>query len=203
MAINFEILKLSPKQLFVQVRYYRDGEPDYIKNFITEKFDNESLCDLIQSHVSQVEAHWAKIAAAPEEDNISVSMSGVVKPIEYAQRPSLSATEKVIPRKTELEDKTLIEYDVVPLSAEEMVQWRNMTSVTNRQARLALAQQGLLGQVNAAIAAMEEPDKSLVETEWEYAAVVERSSPWVIQLGSALGLDEEVLDELFKAAAEL
>ena len=48
-----------------------------------------------------------------------------------------------------------------------------------------------------------EPQKSVAITEWEYATTVERLSHWVIQLGSALNLDEEGLDELFKAAAVL
>lgn len=76
-------------------------------------------------------------------------------------------------------------------------------SVTPRQARLALLGAGLLAQVDAAIASMEEPQRSAVQIEWEYATAVERASPWVAGLGSALGLDDAALDQLFITAATL
>lgn len=86
---------------------------------------------------------------------------------------------------------------------EELNEWRQTFQVSMRQARLALLQYGLLQQVNAAIAAMEEPAKTLIETEWEYASVVDRSSPWMGQMAVALGLSETQMDELFKLAATL
>jgi len=75
--------------------------------------------------------------------------------------------------------------------------------VTMRQARLALLQQNLLSGVEAAIAAMPEPDRSQVAIEWEYASTVERLSPWMDAMGTALGLTDEQLDDLFVLAAEL
>lgn len=74
-------------------------------------------------------------------------------------------------------------------------------SVTMRQARLALLSVGKLAQVNAAIAAI--PDatqRAAAEIEWEYAQTVDRDSPFVQMLGTALALD---LDALFTAAAAL
>ena len=75
--------------------------------------------------------------------------------------------------------------------------------VTSRQARLALQQQGLLAQLSTAIEAMQEPDKSLVSIEWEYATQIERTSSWVSTMGTAIGLDDADLDALFVAAAAL
>lgn len=76
-------------------------------------------------------------------------------------------------------------------------------TVSMRQARLALLQSGLLSQIEAAIAALPEPDKSAVTIEWEYAQEVKRSHAWVIALGIQLGLTDQQLDDLFTLAASL
>lgn len=87
--------------------------------------------------------------------------------------------------------------------AEYLANWRSEVAVTMRQARLALAQQGLLQTVEDAIALIPEPDKSAISIEWEYSAVVERASAWVGVLAPALGLSDEQLDDLFKLALTL
>lgn len=76
-------------------------------------------------------------------------------------------------------------------------------SVTMRQARLALLGAGLLSGVEAAITTLPEPQKSAALIEWEYAALVQRSSGLVPMMGTALGLTESQLDDLFVAAAAL
>lgn len=79
-----------------------------------------------------------------------------------------------------------------------------ITVVTMRQARLALLQSNLLSQVEAAIAAIEDPaQRQAVQIEWEYAAEVNRAHPWVQSLAAALGLTEAQLDDLFTLAATL
>lgn len=87
--------------------------------------------------------------------------------------------------------------------AEKAQRKRAEMVVTPRQARLELSKRNLLTNISQIIALIPEPDKTVVEIEWEYAVSIERNSPWVIQLGSALGLDEEGLDDLFKAASAL
>lgn len=69
------------------------------------------------------------------------------------------------------------------------------TSVTMRQARLALLQAGCLDAVSAAVAQM----GGAAVIEWEYAQVVERSSPLV----AALALPTAEVDGLFTLAATL
>lgn len=77
------------------------------------------------------------------------------------------------------------------------------TSVTMRQARLALLHAGLLDDVEAALAAIpDETARRAALIEWEYAQDVERDSPWVQQLATALGLDAAMLDELFITARQ-
>jgi len=75
--------------------------------------------------------------------------------------------------------------------------------ITPRQARLALLQAGLLSQVGPAINSLESPAKETAQIEWEYATSIERSSEWINQLGGALGLDENGIDDLFKTASQL
>ena len=77
------------------------------------------------------------------------------------------------------------------------------TTVTMRQARLALLSQSLLSNVDTALAALSEPDKSAAIIEWEYSQTVERGRPFVALLGAALGLSDSQLDNLFILAATL
>lgn len=74
-------------------------------------------------------------------------------------------------------------------------------TVTMRQARLALLDLDLLSSIDEAINAMPEPDKTKAKIEWEYAAVVERNSDWVSDLGQQLGLSDTQIDDLFRLAA--
>lgn len=76
-------------------------------------------------------------------------------------------------------------------------------SVTMRQARLALHAAGLLTSVDAAIASMAEPDKSVAQITWDYASTVDRGFGMVPQLAAAFGMTEQQIDDLFIAAAQL
>jgi hypothetical protein len=75
--------------------------------------------------------------------------------------------------------------------------------VTMRQARLALAKENKLQLVNDAIALIPEPDRTTISIEWEYASTVERLSPWIDIMASALGMTDVEMDALFELAATL
>jgi hypothetical protein len=75
--------------------------------------------------------------------------------------------------------------------------------VTMRQARLALLSVGLLSSVNDAISSLPSPQKEAAQIEWEYAAVVQRSSGLVPTMGAALGMTETQLNDLFFLAETL
>lgn len=75
--------------------------------------------------------------------------------------------------------------------------------VTMRQARLAPLGAGKLAGVEAAIASLPEPQKTAAIIEWEYSNALQRSNPFVAQLGAALGLDDAAIDALFAEAAKL
>lgn len=78
------------------------------------------------------------------------------------------------------------------------------TSVTPRQARLALLQIGKLDAVSAALAAIPDPaQRTAAQIEWEYATVIERNSSLVTVLSAQLGLDAATLDNLFLAGSTL
>lgn len=74
------------------------------------------------------------------------------------------------------------------------------TEVSMRQARLALHKAALLTGVEAALAALPEPQRTAAKIEWEFATTVRRDSPLVTVLGTALGLDAAGFDNLFLSA---
>lgn len=78
-------------------------------------------------------------------------------------------------------------------------------AISPRQARLWLLRNGIgPPQVDAVIASI--PDaltRQTVQIDWEYGLEVQRSSPFVSQLGTALGLDADALDDAFREAAAL
>lgn len=95
-------------------------------------------------------------------------------------------------------------WSVIDLTPEEIAQRlqerREAMIVSPRQARLALFSVDKLADVDAAIAALDEPTKSQVTIEWEYATTIERLSPWVIAMTGALGMSEAETDALFELA---
>ena len=72
-----------------------------------------------------------------------------------------------------------------------------VTQVSMRQARLALLAADLLDDVEAMIV---QADRA-VQIEWEYATVVDRASPLVEAIGTALNLTDVQIDALFADAA--
>jgi DnaJ-domain-containing protein 1 len=77
-------------------------------------------------------------------------------------------------------------------------------SVTRRQARQALLLAGVLGQVQPAIDAIQDPlQRGLVQIEWDDSLTFDRHRPTLMALAAALGMDDEALDQLFTTAAEL
>ena len=73
------------------------------------------------------------------------------------------------------------------------------TSLSMKQARLALLAAGYLDAVEAGVSAM--PRESQIA--WEFAATVDRGDPLTDTLAAALGLNAAALDALFTAGAAL
>lgn len=98
-------------------------------------------------------------------------------------------------------------WSVVPLSAQELDDARRAlvpAKVTRRQARQALLIAGLLDDVQPAINAIADPmQRGLAQIEWDDAQEFDRHRPLLMQLATALGLDDEALDNLFIQAGAL
>ena len=73
------------------------------------------------------------------------------------------------------------------------------TTVSMRQARLALLQMGLLTTVTDAINSGTEEDK----ITWEFSTEIARNFPLVQNMKHPLGLSEQDLDNLFVLASTL
>ena len=78
-----------------------------------------------------------------------------------------------------------------------------ITSVEMRQARLALLEQGLLTQVNNAVATMPGELGNKARIEWEFSKAVRRDKPLVQVVAASLGLTSQQIDDLFALAATL
>jgi hypothetical protein len=72
--------------------------------------------------------------------------------------------------------------------------------IANWRAKAVLATMGMLSQVTATIAALPEPDRTVVSLAWAGDAKLARRGKTVLALASALGLTDSQLDELFVAA---
>lgn len=76
-------------------------------------------------------------------------------------------------------------------------------TVTRRQALRALHSAGLLSQVETAINALPEPQRTAARIDWENATDFRRDFPLLLQLSAALGLSSTDIDNLFTAAAAI
>lgn len=74
-----------------------------------------------------------------------------------------------------------------------------ITSVTPRQARLALLSEGLLDEVQTLV----DQAGGAAKITWEYATEINRNDPLIESLGQTLGLSETQIDNLFTQAATL
>lgn len=90
--------------------------------------------------------------------------------------------------------------DYVPPSGAEILAAERATMRCSRfQARAALHNAGFLGAVEAAVAAAD----PFVQIAWQDATEFYRGSPTIAALQAAVGLTDEQIDDLFRAAAQI
>lgn len=71
-------------------------------------------------------------------------------------------------------------------------------TITARQARLVLAKNGLLSEVERAIGdIIDAEDRQIAGIEWEYAAFLEREAPWLTHMAEQLGMSDSDVDAMF------
>lgn len=143
---------------------------------------------------------------------IADAFEGALEPFEsYAAAPQPefnSDTHKAVQREPVEADGVLTQqWEVVALTQAEIDAARKALVplvVTRRQARQALLMAGLLANVQPAIDALEDPmQRGMAQIEWDDSQEFTRDRPLLIQLASALGLDEVALDNLFITAGGL
>lgn len=83
--------------------------------------------------------------------------------------------------------------------AKALLAWREQTTCTPFQGRIALSNAGLLANVLTAIEGADEKTK----VAWEYALEWKRMSPMIATLGAALNITDAEIDDLFKAASQI
>ena len=81
---------------------------------------------------------------------------------------------------------------MIKIDESKVVESRKVKTITPRQARLILLQNGLLDDIEAIVAT----DRAM-SIWWEYSLDIHRDNEHIINAGKALGLTEEQLDEMF------
>jgi len=114
-------------------------------------------------------ANWLSLAGAADLSGLGITVQTIADPIPPVEPPPPPVTVNA------------------------------MTTVTPRQARLALNAAGLLTQVNAAIAAADQP----TQITWEFASFIARDDALITTLSAALGLTSTQVDGLFTLALTL
>lgn len=143
---------------------------------------------------------------------IADAFEGVLEPFEsYAATPQPEhdpETHKVVQLEPAGVEGVLTQrWEAVPLTQAEIDAARKAlvpAVVTRRQARQALLMAGLLTNVQPAIDALEDPmQRGMAQIEWDDSQEFTRDRPLLIQLATALGLDDVGLDNLFIQAGGL
>ena len=109
---------------------------------------------------------------------------------------------EVVPRFVEYADEEGVVHTVAEQEAAAIEADRKSkvpTTISIRQAKLALLQAGLLDDVEAAIA---QADRA-IQIEWEYAIEFKRDWPALLALQPILGLTDRQIDDLFVLASTL
>ncbi len=73
------------------------------------------------------------------------------------------------------------------------------TSITIRQAKIAISRAGKLAEVKAAIASLDEETK----INWDDALEFSRSSAIILSIASTLGYNSNQIDNLFRTASQI
>ena len=198
---NYEFTKISPQQLMLQIRYTKDGCPDYWVNLRTGDFSEDKLHQLASNNAYQAERYWETISQLPQEV-VPAQTAGVIKDKVPTVAPDHDPlTEDISFEWVETGDTLTQSWTVTEKNEEGKTQalneWRQTVMITMRQYRLALAQEGLLQTAEDAIALISEPDRATVSIEWEYSTTVERNAQWVATHAAAIGLTDTQLDDLF------
>ena len=105
---------------------------------------------------------------------------------------------KTAPMFTATEDAT-VEEQIADYEASKLQKRRQAMTVSNKDLRLALNEEGVYGDVEGAMA--KSTNTTELEIHWNFSTTINRLDPWVTEVAQALDMSDEQLDELFSKAA--
>lgn len=154
-----------------------------LKNGVWERWDG--WLDEAQHNILDVERCWSA-------DELASAGLAVIQPA------------VIPPGKVPVGQPSLVDDDGAPREV-YVLEDEPVRPLTSRQLRLGLVLNGIsLSSVEAAIDAIEdETDREVARIEWEYATTFERTHPLVTQVGAALGLTPEQIDNMWAEAVKL
>lgn len=94
-------------------------------------------------------------------------------------------------------------YPEIPMTPEQLQDWRESAVVSRRQGKQQLLADGLLSSIQPTIDAISDDTKrEMVQIFWDDATEFERMSPELNQIGDDMGLSEADKDQLFRNASK-
>lgn len=138
----------------------------------------------------------------------------------YSERPNPLGFPPEYPAETrQVEDSFVVESPWVEMTASELVNRINQykyqveaiaaakeavpSEVALWQFRAALKIAGLFDQVIAAVGALPNQQRIVIEQQLEYGNVIHRTHPTIGAMALALGITSDQVDDVFKTAASL
>lgn len=140
------------------------------------------------------------LARPVERDVLTAETLGGVLPDQAALALRVQELQQAVQTVTAERDAALAARDALQ-SEKDAAAINARLSVSPAAARVVLRNAGLLVAVEAAVEAAD-PHSDL-RIFWEYSEVWRRESPFIAQMGAALGLTVEQIDDLFAQAATL
>lgn len=151
------------------------------------------------THRTARETAEAQVASlTTERDGLADDKAGLTSQLSEAQAAKATAEESV---SSLTEQLAAAQSRIAELEQPVPLVNGVPQQVTNYQARSALISADLFSAVDAAVKA--QGPASQAYHAWEYANVFSRSSPFIADMGAALGLTTEQIDALFVAAAQV
>lgn len=201
MQYNYEILRLEPQNEFVSIRYFADGRNNYFYNTTPRDFTDDHIKRVIAYGGELAVEFWNRTDQHPESLNVPLEGAGQVAPKQpVPPKPDYDSLTQYV----ELDGTAWVVHDMTEAQRQQALDdWRNKTSITPRQARLALLNEGKLDDLELAFAQLPQDAQDRAIVEWEYASKIERSSAWVNEVGGLLGYTADDLDALFTSAHNL
>lgn len=119
--INYQIVRVDPSSLSVQIRYSKEGFPDYfLRSYVGKPFNQEAVRARAEAenNILHVTNYWNNI---PTEDVHIDRVGGDIKEVVEETKPEYrKGVEKIVPVLTEEDDCIRKSWEVVALDEGEL-----------------------------------------------------------------------------------